>query len=947
MDDIATVGGAGIGGADTEDAGEAMDSAAGGFGGAISGGGKAGRAGTLTSEPLSDSAIRNYCTWARRELIEQVEARMRKYGIAEEGAPAPDADTVGNLVLSPQERTQRARLLGLLRQQPGAGPAERAAALADRAAYTWFNCIIAIRFMEVHDYLPWHTCVFCSADADGANKFEPQIIKEALDVELPGVDSEEVVRLVQSGEDEPLFRYLFLAACNRLAECLPAVFEPVGAAFELLLPSGLLRKEGVIGQLLEKLAYSEHSSRGEGERPSHQGDWLSREGNQLSYGGDQLSRADNQPSSEDEEESGGITWDKVEILGWMYQYYNSEVKDDFFKSKRKATARDIAPATQLFTPEWIVRYMVENSLGRLWMLNFPESGLSRGWKYYIKPDEQHEDFIRISGPEDIRLCDPACGSGHILVYAFSLLFDMYAWSGYREREIPQLILEKNLTGFEIDPRAAQIANLALTMCARKHDRRFFERGVHPNVHVVAPVRFDRDGEGNVTELPEDAAVMSDPQLLDALEHLDEIGSLFQPTEPQIAALRADVDRFTREAKTGDLFKTKTAEKLQTALKTCESLAKTYDCVIANPPYMGSSSFSPFMSKWIKKNYPDVKSDLCTCFIERIAAMSKKSGLAGITTSNSWMFLSSFETLRRRIVNELTIETLIQLSVHGFHGIAAQVCTFVLRNSYSDGYLGAYIRLNDFDHHSLQAPKVREAIAHQEDCPYLYHRNAQVFTRIPGLPIAYWIGDGLVSAFSSGSTFESVAHPKVGMQTSNNDKYLRLWWEGDFRPEDTSKKWIKYLKGGSYRKWYGNLEWVLLYKDNPDWIRAQPNARVLGERYLSLPKNTWTDLTSGRNSFRFAPCDTFYDISGHCYFPNTEGQMQLLSYSNSTVFEVALKLFNSTMHCQVGDVAKVPYLPLGVSSNENIGAIGRLQVALSKLDWDSFETSWDFKRHPLA
>ncbi len=837
---------------------------------------------------MNDTVIKNYCIWARAELLNEVENRMQRYGVVVEGAEPAEAETVGGVALSVQERKQRIELLEL---QTRIGHD----ALRDRAAYTWFNRIVAIRFMELHDYLPSGIRMFGSAN--DANAFEPQVVKEALDVDLSSANQMEVVRLMQTGEDEPLFRYLFLAQCDELAqlESLKRVFEPVGSALELLLPTGLLRKESVIGQLIEQLPYVE------------QGD--------------------------------GIGWDNVEILGWMYQFYNSEVKDEFFKSKRKATARDIAPATQLFTPEWIVRYMVENSLGRLWMLNNPESMLREHMEYYIEPDVEHEDFIRIEGPEDISLCDPACGSGHILVYAFSLLFQMYTECGYREREVPQLILEDNLTGMEIDPRAAQIANLALAMCAREYDRRFFNRGVEADINVIAPTVFE---EG---ELPESAALLCQPQLLDALARLDEIGSLLNPTEAELTAVCDDAQRFA-EAGQASLFGANVAEKLQQAKQTCETLARKFTCVVGNPPYMGSGSFSPFMSKWIKKNYPDVKSDLCTCFIERIMGLCEESGLAGITASNSWMFLSSFEKLRENMVNIFTIETLVQLSVHGFHGIAAQVCTFVLRNSYSEGYLGGYIRLNDFDHHSLQQPKTLEAIANP-DCGYFYRCNAKTFTQIPGTPIVYWIGGGLINAFSERNLFEDVAHPKVGMQTSNNDKYLRLWWESDFEPSDKTKKWIKYLKGGSYRKWYGNYEWVLLYKDDPDWIREQPNARVLDESFLDFPKVTWTDLTSGANSFRFAPKDTFYDISGHCYFPSALDQFELLAYSNSSVFSCALKMINSTMHCQVGDVARVPYIRPGQDLIGLIDSVSKSQVEKSKLDWDSFETSWDFKRHPLV
>ena len=623
-------------------------------------------------------------------------------------------------------------------------------------------------------------------------------------------------------------------------------------------------------------------------------------------------------------------WEHVEILGWMYQYYNAEVKDAFFKSKAKETPDTIGPATQLFTPEWIVRYMVENSLGRLWMLNFPESMLCQKWDYYIAPDAEHEDFIRIDGPEDITLCDPACGSGHILVYAFQLLFDMYVERGYREREIPQLILEKNLSGMEIDPRAVQIANLALAMCAREHDRRFFGRGVQADVLVVTPTKFQRDEAGCVIELPDDAAIMADQQLIDALEHLDEVGSLLNPTEAQLAALRTDAARFAAEAEGGSLFGNDLGEKLQDALRVCEALARKFDCVVANPPYMGSSSFSPFMGKWIKKNYPDVKSDLCTCFIERIMGMCKITGLAGLTTSNSWMFLSSFEVLRQHIVNDLTIETLVQLSVHGFHGIAAQVCTFVLRNSYSDGCLGAYIRLNDFDHHSLQEPKTREAIANP-DCGYFYRRNAKTFTQIPGTPIAYWASEALLNAFAGGKKLSDIGKPRQGLATGENARFVREWWEVGLGREKfdcksieeslkCGKKWFPYNKGGDFRKWYGNNQCI-------------------------IQSITWSKISSGSIAFRFKPHGHIFDVAGTSVFADEPTLSYLQGVCNCSVIMTVASMLSPTLNFEVGQIATYPIMQNEARQPMIVDLVSELRND-SKLDWDSFETSWDFKRHPL-
>ena len=850
---------------------------------------------------MNDTAIKNFCTWARNALIEQVETRMRRFSVVEANALPEDATSVDGMPLSPDEQRQRSELLRLQREVGHA-------ALAERAAYTWFNRLVAIRFMELHDYLPCRVRML-SAD-DGS--FAPQVLKCALDVQIEGLDASRVMELMQTGDDEALFRCLFLAQCDELSSCIPGVFDRVGSAMELLLPDGLLRQDSVIDRLVTSIPEED--------------------------------------------------WERVEILGWMYQYYNAEVKDAFFKSKAKETPDTIGPATQLFTPEWIVRYMVENSLGRLWMLNFPESMLCQKWDYYIAPDAEHEDFIRIDGPEDITLCDPACGSGHILVYAFQLLFDMYVERGYREREIPQLILEKNLSGMEIDPRAAQIANLALAMCAREHDRRFFGRGVQADVLVVAPTKFQRDEAGNVIELPEDAAIMADQQFIDALEHLDEVGSLLNPTEAQLEALRADAARFVAEVEGSSLFKSSLGEKLQDALRVCEALARKFDCVVANPPYMGSSSFSPFMSKWIKKNYPDVKSDLCTCFIERIVGMCKAAAFAGLTTSNSWMFLSSFEVLRQHIVNDLTIETLVQLSVHGFHGIAAQVCTFVLRNSYSDGYLGAYIRLNDFDHHSLQEPKTREAIANP-DCGYFYCRNAKTFTQIPGTPIAYWASEALLRAFESCPAMSAKLETRVGMATADNDRFLRLWFEVartrltvDCRSLEESAvrniKWVPYTKGGDYRKWYGNRDYCVDWSNNGMSIKQCIDAKTgrirshnYNGEYSFRPHASWSYLSSSKIHLRFMPEGCLFDsTSGTGFAAENDVLLACIALVNSSFGDECMSFLAPTLAFKQGEVEKIPY-----AINEEtarLNSIVESNINLAIEDYDSFETSWDFKRHPL-
>lgn len=845
---------------------------------------------------MNDTAIKNFCTWARNALIEQVETRMRRFSVVEANALPEDATSVDGVPLSPDEQRQRVELLRLQREVGHA-------ALAERAAYTWFNRLVAIRFMELHDYLPCRVRML-SAD-DGS--FAPQVLKCALDVQIEGLDASRVMELMQAGDDEALFRCLFLAQCDELSSCIPGVFDRVGSAMELLLPDGLLRQDSVIDRLVTSI------------------------------------------SEED--------WERVEILGWMYQYYNAEVKDAFFKSKAKETPDTIGPATQLFTPEWIVRYMVENSLGRLWMLNFPESALSQKWDYYIAPDAEHEDFIRIDGPEDITLCDPACGSGHILVYAFQLLFDMYVERGYREREIPQLILEKNLAGMEIDPRAAQIANLALAMCAREHDRRFFGRGVQADVLVVAPTKFQRDEAGCVIELPDDAAIMADQQLIDALEHLDEVGSLLNPTEAQLAALRTDATCFAAEVEGSSLFKSNLGEKLQDALRVCEALARKFDCVVANPPYMGSSSFSPFMSKWIKKNYPDVKSDLCTCFIERAFGLVKPCGYPTLITMQSWMFLGSFEKMRTKLIAEHSIVSMAHIGARGFDSIGGEVVstTATVFAAGQPGVDGAYLRLVDPVGEAAKQAAAREAVANP-DCGYFYRRNAKTFTQIPGTPIAYWASEALLNAFAGGKKLSDIGKPRQGLATGENARFVREWWEVGLDCEKfdcksieeslkCGRKWFPYNKGGDFRKWYGNNQCIIDWQSDGEKIRKFPGAVIRNPDFYFRQSITWSKISSGSIAFRFKPHGHIFDVAGTSVFADEPTLSYLQGACNCSVIMTVASMLSPTLNFEVGQIATYPIMQNEAKQTEVVDLVSELRND-SKLDWDSFETSWDFKRHPL-
>lgn len=839
---------------------------------------------------MNDTAIKNYCIWARNELIAGVEARMRLYGVAVGAEPA-GATAVGGRALSPEETEWRDALLR-------AGAEEGFEHLRDRAAYTWFNRIAAVRYMEVHDFLPSRVRMFTRPAPGGGWELGSQAVDEALDVEIEGADPACVAELKQAGEDGPLFRYLFLAQCAELSGCLPGVFQPVDACMALLLPANLMDPDGVIGRMV-------------GDIPEE--DWERN----------------------------------VQVLGWMYQYYNSEVKDAFFASKAKETPDTIGPATQLFTPDWIVRYMVQNSLGRLWMLNNPSSPLRGQMEYYIEPDEGHEDFIKINGPEDISLCDPACGSGHILVYAFELLSKMYLERGYREREIPGFVLSKNLHGMEIDPRAAQIARLALAMCARELDRRFFGRGVQADIAVLAPVAL---GEGDV---PHGGALEKRRDLIDALAHLDEVGSLLAPGEGDLSAIREAIGLTGADG----LFGISSKEKLQRALATCETLARRHDCVVANPPYMGSSSFGPFMSKWVKKSYPDVKSDLFSSFVVRMFNLAKDHGECGVMSPFVWMFIGSYEKLRNEIIDNRTLTSLIQLEYSGFAGATVPICTYTFHNSFIKGYKGGYVRLSDFVGASVQAPKALEAIKNP-DCGWFYRRDAETFKQIPGTPIAYWASEVTYEAFSANEKIREHAWGCNGMTTGENDRFLRLWFEvGSSSSEYCSSSaaeakrsgatWFPYNKGGDFRKWYGNEEWVIDWKDDGKRARDYGHLVPRSQKYMFLPEITWSKISSGKAAFRYKDKGHLFDVAGLCLFPNEEkADLSLLAFCNSSVAQSFLSFLCPTLNFEVGGVCSMPFVDL----NSARGEVDRLAsdcISDSLTDYNSFEISCDFKRHPLV
>lgn len=844
---------------------------------------------------MDTKAIEKYSQEAREQLLKDMEQQLYVYALDDAGRAeyGPDADAIRGVVLSPAEHAQRTELFRRIER-------EGALSFVTTMAYTWFNRFAAIRYMELAGYLPSHVRMLSAAD--GA--FNPECLRVATTLDLPGLDQAEVMRLIQAGDDEKLYRHILLAQCNQLAAFLPSVFGTV-AADALTLPQNLLAKTefNVLYRLVTDIP-------------------------------------------ED-------AWRDVEILGWMYQFYNSEVKAEFFKSKRKAGAADIAPATQLFTPDWIVRYMVDNSLGRLWMLNHPESTLrdhasaedpfDRLMEYYIEPDEEHEDFIRIASPEDITFCDPACGSGHILVYAFKMLMAIYEECGYREREAPELILTKNLAGFEIDERAAQIAQLALAMCARKHDRRFFTRNVTADICVLGDIDIDQN------ELNLMSPLRDRQGLLEELAHLGEIGSLLAPDADDIEALEGDV----AESNTGDLFTSKVNENVERALKACKALRRRFDIVVANPPYMGSGSFNPFMSKWMKKRYPDSCKDLCTAFIERGYALACANGYAAMVTMQSWMFLGSFEKIRKRVIDEKTILTMAHLGPRAFDAIGGEVVSVtadVLYNGKAP-IEGAYVRLVDIVGSEPKREKLLEAIQNP-DCGWFYRADAEGFHDIPGSPISYWLNDIAHELTRTHSSLGSSLEFREGIHTADNSLFLRLWWEmssgiivtnaNSTQDVDRTGKAVPYCKGGEYRKWYGNLDWVILF-DSPHRTAMQelPGCVWPSKGLWFKEGGTWTAVSTGKLGVRYMPAHCLFDAGGQVLVgPNCIGAIGFLNTSLVMMYAEAMM---PTLNFKCGIMRTLPDLRIEQYGSE---ALVEQLIQLSKADWDSQETAWDFKRNPL-
>lgn len=883
---------------------------------------------------MDKPAIKKFAVWARNKLIADTKYRAGLVGVTETavvellpqsnetvqffdvGLPQPyriEGDAV----------TQRQRFVAELNKETAKQGSYTAAyqTVVDKVAYTWFNRLIAVRYMEVNDLLPSRTRVLSSADG----RAEPQIVTSPFDAVLDYTPAEQqqIVTLKNDNKLDEAFQLLFLKQCAALGDCLPRLFEQVDDYMPLLLALSFTDKDGVVCHLVNDIPES---------------DWL------------------------EEDNKGGA----VQIVGWLYQYYNTEPKEQVFanlKKNIKISAENIPAATQLFTPDWIVRYMVENSLGRLWSEGHPDFDKSE-WKYYLDEAPQEPQVAQQLAelrkgyaaltPEDIKCIDPCMGSGHILAYLFDVLMQIYRSAGYTDRDAAASIVEHNLYGLDIDDRAAQMAYFVVMMKGCQYDSRFLRRHLNPHVYAIQESgELTTDALGRLGKQESTARA-----LLDGFKNAKEYGSILQPkvTLAELDALQeqlrevdgaSNMGSFTDQFVAGQLLRV-----LCPLVEQARMLVQKYDVVVTNPPYMGGSGMNARLSDYVKKVYPDSKSDLFAVFIERCAQMDKRGGYQAMITQHAWMFLSSFEKLRAKLQLIDTIN-MAHLGARGFDEIGGEVVqttSFVMRNSHIKGYKGTYCRLIDGG-----SEKEKESLFYDEKRRYI--KSSEDFEAIPGTLITYWISDKIVNAFKNGRKLGELAYPKQGLATSNNDKYLRFWYEVDVSKmnvkatslEDaceSGKKWFPYCKGGSFRKWYGNRDYVIDWNDDGNLLRNDKKAVVRNPNLYFHEGFSYSDVSTGDYALRYYGNGFVFDSTGPMIFLEkgnviNYNKNKFLAVMNSKVINQILEFLCPTIHYTQSAVAKLPLFEIKNECHQS-----EENILLSKSDWDSFETSWDFKRHPL-
>ena len=863
---------------------------------------------------MDTSKLKKFASFARTSLMEQVGTRLKSILADQSLARRESAAAVAEL-------EKKIKELGKDR-------------VIDMVAYTWFNRFCALRFMDVNQY----TTIGTVSPAEGFT--QPEILTEAkqgvIDEELK-VDRAKIIGLLdgtrpsQDAQGE-VYQQLLIAVCNSYHKLMPFMFEKIADYTELLIPEDLLSDSSVLAETRKALTAENCTD--------------------------------------------------VEVIGWLYQFYISEKKDDVFaalKKGEKITPENIPAATQLFTPHWIVRYLVENSLGRLWMLNHPDSKLVERMDYYIKPEEPEADFLRISSPEEIKTCDPACGSGHMLTYAFDLLYAIYEEQGYQATDIPRLILKHNLYGVEIDQRAGALAAFALVMKARQKDRRFFARKPldedsstaiqNPNVCVLENIQIDPDDlSAYMDKVGRDLFSGGLQGVVNQWEEADNFGSLIRPVVADVS----DVLELLRERQMGqDLFLADVHQKVLKALRQADYLSPKYHVVVANPPYLGSKGMNPRLGEWLKSHYSETKSaksDLFAIFLERCVEFAVARGQVAMITMQSWMFLSSYEKLRTKLLTNTSVVTMAHFGARAFDSIGGDVVSttsFVLSKRNEEGAKGVYFRLVEGGSESEKSYMLREAISNPEH-HLRYEASKAGFRRIPSSPVAYWVTPRTLELFDECPPLGDLADARVGLLTSDNDRFLRYVWEvsksrvcDDAQTSDeaeaSGKRWFPHNKGGASRKWAGNQEFLVNWESNGreikelvvekyPYLNGDPNFVVHDDGYYFLPAVSWSEIGSGGNAFRLFPSGYTFNIKGMCAFAGEQCSLQqILAYCNTNFASMLTRVLNPTLSFGVGDFNS---LPGALLPHSTVCELVDELVSLSQADWDSLETSAGFTRNQL-
>ena len=855
---------------------------------------------------MNKSKIQKFAVDGHKLLYKQIAQRAYQYGIEEGNVGKADATEVRGRILSPLEKSQRAALIAEIN-------ANGYPQTIERVTYIWFNRIVALRFMEVNNYLPSHIRVF--SDASGA--FKPEILNDVLHLEMEGLDKAQIAEYIENNNTEELYRYLLLTQCAELKAALPDIFV-FGARdrdyTELLFPNNSLSGDSFIAKMLSETDEKE--------------DWQ----------------------------------DAVQIIGWLYQYYNDERKNEVINiNKGSIKKEDIPAATQLFTTDWVVRYMVDNSLGRYWIERHPESKLAEKLEFFVTPKNgeiKHiDEFVK---PEDIKFLDPCMGSGHILVYAFDVLMEIYKESGYTERDAAAMIVQNNLFGLDIDDRASQLAYFAVMMKARSYDRRFLSRGIEPN--VLAIKESNNMGTAVRAGLTTDALMNTISQyLVDTFRDAKELGSIIT-AEPKdydgyIAYLDGCDGQGQLTMEDADWLQN-TRPMLKALARQAKVLAAKYPVVCTNPPYL--NKIEGRLKTFVTENYKDYSGDLFSVFTYRNLMFCKQDGYCGYMTPFVWMFIKTYEKLREFIIRNKSITTLVQMEYSAFEEATVPICSFVLKNGKATEN-GLYFKLSDFrGGMEVQREKILAAI-NNHNCAYFYETGSSIFSKIPGNPISFWSSERMAETFAESHPLAHIANPRQGLITGDVNRFVRKWYECSRENSNLNDtvtenvhigKWFPYCNGGSFRKWYGNNEDVVNWENDGYEVchfcddKGKQRSRPQNQQFYYLEGGTWSAISSGAFSIRFFPAGFLFSNAGMALYTSHENLLYIVGLLNSALSQKYLGIFNEGLNYNQGDIAKIPVIQNATGESAAQKEVSEL-VSLSKKDWDSYETSWDFKRNPLV